>query len=392
MDLYHSMGGAVRGEVISADIPGFLAAAGSAGLDLRDLDMEDELTLGFTLDRSGLNRLSALTAKRGEKLRIRSRMGLFWKGAALLRRPVMMACLGLLTALTLFLPSRILLVEVQGNKAIPDARIMETAEQCGIRFWASREDVRSEGVKNALLEVMPELTWAGVNTYGARAVITVREGQENQEEDIPPAVSSIVAARDGFILSCQAERGRALCSPGVAVKAGDVLISGYTDCGLCVTATRAAGEVMAVTERQIGVITPADCLKKGSETGQEVTYSLILGKFRINFDNNSGISPPGCGRMVTEYTLTLPGNFPLPVKLQKQTVTDHPLVQSAVEEDTAGTLLSHFAAGHLKEQMIAGTVTEALETIHAEDGRWVLTGNYACTEMIGRERAEQNGE
>ena len=128
MDLYRSMGGAVRGEVISADIPGFLAAAGSAGLDLRDLDMEDELTLGFTLDRSGLNRLSALTAKRGEKLRIRSRMGLFWKGAALLRRPVMMACLGLLTALTLFLPSRILLVEVQGNKAIPDARIMETAE------------------------------------------------------------------------------------------------------------------------------------------------------------------------------------------------------------------------------------------------------------------------
>ena len=96
--------------------------------------------------------------------------------------------------------------------------------------------------------------------------------------------------------------------------------------------------------------------------------------------------------MVTEYTLTLPGDFPLPVKLQKQTVTDHPLVQTAVEEEIAGTLLSQFAAEHLKAQMIAGAVTEALETIHAEDGRWVLTGNYACTEMIGRERAEQNGE
>ena len=300
--------------------------------------------------------------------------------------------LGLLAALTLFLPSRILLVEVQGNAVIPENRILETAAQCGIRFWASRREVRSEGMKNALLEAMPELSWAGINTYGSRAVITVREGRDGGEETEPPLVSSIVAALDGFILSCQAERGTALCAPGQGVKAGDVLISGYTDCGLCVTATRSLGEVMAVTQRQIAAITPADCLKKGARKGEEVTYSLILGKFRINFDNNSGISPPGCGRMVTEYTLTLPGNFSLPVKLQKQTVNGYALTKTDVTEDAAGALLSRFAADHLQAQMIAGAVTEALETIHAEDGRWVLTGNYACTEMIGRERAEQNGE
>ena len=392
MSLYRSMGGQVRAKLCTADIPGFLEAAGRWGLSLRDLEMENELTLRFSLKRSSLGCLSALAARRGERLQILSRWGIFWKAAALVRRPVLMIGLGLLTALALYLPSRILLVEVQGNSTIPDSRIVETAEGCGIRFWASRREVRSEGMKNALLEAMPELSWAGINTYGSRAVITVREGRDMEQEAEPPLVSSIIAARDGFILSCHTERGTAQCVPGQGVQTGDVLISGTTDCGLCVTQTRAVGEVMALTERKMEAVTPAECLKKGAGKGEEVTYSLILGKFRINFDNNSGISPPGCGRMVTEYTLTLPGDFPLPVKLQKQTVTDCELTKTEVTEDTAGALLSRFAADHLKEQMIAGTVTQAMETIHAGDGCWVLTGNYACTEMIGRERAEQNGE
>ena len=392
MGLYRSAAGEVRVEVVSADISGFLAAAGKAGILLRDLTASDELTLTFIIDRPSLGRLAALTAGRGERLRVLERLGIFWKAAVLIRRPVLTAGLALLTAVTMFLPSRILLVEVRGNTSIPTAQIVETAAGCGICFGASRREVRSERVKNALLEAMPELRWAGVNTYGARAVITVRQREGSEEADPGPAVSSIIAIRDGFVLSCQAERGTALCAPGQGVKAGEVLISGYTDCGLCTTATRAVGEVMALTQRQMDAVTPADCLKKGDVTGEKVTYSLILGKFRINFDNNSGISPPGCGRMVTEYTLTLPGSFPLPVKLEKQTVTDHGLVRADVDGETAGALLSDFADGYLRRQMIAGTVTEALETIRAEDGRWILTGNYACTEMIGRERAEQNGE
>ena len=41
---------------------------------------------------------------------------------------------------------------------------------------------------------------------------------------------------------------------------------------------------------------------------------------------------------------------------------------------------------------IAGTVTEAVEYIAEDGGVWILQGDYACTEMIGRVRAEQNGE
>ena len=96
--------------------------------------------------------------------------------------------------------------------------------------------------------------------------------------------------------------------------------------------------------------------------------------------------------MVTEYNLNLPGGISLPVKLLRQTCIFSTLAPAAVDEASADKLLTEFAQGYLEQQMITGTVKERMETLAAEDGRWILTGNYACTEMIGRERAEQNGE
>ena len=386
------MMGTVYVEVVSADIPAFLSAANGAGLELRNVEMPDALTVRFELPRTRMKILTRIVDRRGEKMTILRRRGLWWKLMALKKRPVLVAGMCLIMALTMFLPSRVLLVEVEGNTTISDARIVEAAERCGITFGASRREVRSEQVKNALLEAMPELSWAGVNTYGSRAVISVRQRDLESEEETPPTVSNIVACRDGFVLTAQAERGTALCTPGQTVTEGQILISGYTDCGICTTATRAAGEVYATTTRQIQALTPANCLKTAASRREKVNWSLILGKNRINFYKSSGISPSTCGRMVTEYTLTLPGGFALPVKLLKERVSARTLTESQVAEADAVELLATFARDYLSQQMIAGTVKAALETVSIQDGCWALAGNYACTEMIGRERAEQNGE
>lgn len=386
------MMGTVYVEVVSADISGFLSAANGDGLELRNVEMADALTVRFELSGTRMKTLLKLTNRRGEKMTVLGRRGLWWKVAAMKKRPVLVAGITFMILLTMFLPSRVLMVEVDGNTSIPSACILETAERCGITFWASRREVRSERVKNALLEAMPELSWAGVNTYGSRAVISVRERAAQGEEETAPAVSNIVACRDGFILTCQAERGTALCTPGQTVTEGQILISGYTDCGICITATRAAGEIFAATNRQIRAVTPAKYMICTASGREKVTWSLIIGKNRMNFNKSSGISPSTCGRMVTEYTLTLPGGFALPVKLLKESVSSRTLTESQVAESDAAELLTVFAREYLSRQMIAGTITAALETISYEDDCCCLAGNYACTEMIGRERAEQNGE
>ena len=53
---------------------------------------------------------------------------------------------------------------------------------------------------------------------------------------------------------------------------------------------------------------------------------------------------------------------------------------------------SAFADDYLTSQMVAGKILYAVESVFPQAGGYVLTGQYDCLEMIGRERAEEMGE
>ena len=145
-----------------------------------------------------------------------------------------------------------------------------------------------------------------------------------------------------------------LCAVGRAVREGQVLISGYEDHGLTIHMTRAEGEILAQTSRQLSVITPETSLRRGHIGEMEVRYSLCIGKKRINFYKGSGICEGRCVKMYSEYVLTLPGGFSLPVKLVRETVSDADVETAAVDEAAASALLSDFTSAYLKQQMVFG--------------------------------------
>ena len=392
MGLFRSLAGMVAIKLTSADLPGLLAAVNRAEIPFFSVRQVDELTLTASVRRQDYMALHRLCTRRGAAIQLTGRRGLYWTGKSLLKRPVLLAGMLILLILLLYLPSRVFFVRVEGNEQIPANRILEAAEGSGIRFGASRREVRSERVKNSLLGAVPELQWAGVNTYGCVAVISVRERSITELAQEETAVTSIAAAVDGVVTSCTATSGNLLCRPGQAVKAGEILISGYTDCGLTIRATRAEGEVFAQTIRKITAATPAIYAQKGQMTGVKRSYSLIIGKKRINLWKDSGISGVTCGRMYLEYYVTLPGGFRLPIALA---VEEYPVCQTemaAMDENRASTLLSDFAAFQLQQQMVAGRILEESRQLFAEDGLYRLEGEYVCTEMIGRVQREQIGE
>lgn len=392
MGLFKSLTGMVTAELTSADISGALAEISNLGVSIFDVRTADELTACFRLYRRDYKKLLQFAGKRGEGLRLIGRTGIYWDAKGLLKRPMLLLCIFALVILVLFVPTRVLFVQVEGNTAVPSKKILAAAEESGIRFGAARRKVRSEKMKNALLSAIPELQWAGVNTYGCTAVISVRERSVKDETQKQREVSSIVADRDGIILSCTVTRGNGLCTPGQAVRAGQVLISGFTDCGLCITATRAEGEIMALTRRNLTVKTPAQSSVRDDEGSHTTKFSLIVGKNRINFYKGSGICDSSCVKMYSEYCLTLPGGFALPVTLVKETVIDYEMAASEIAEDAALTALSRFAADYQQRQMIAGAITDSSEEISMKNGAWCLTGKYACAEMIGRHQQAQIGE
>lgn len=368
-------------ELTSADIPGALKAITQTGCEIRDVVQTGEMTLRFTVQKGYLPLLRGAMERRGDRLRQLRRLGLTRKIRPWLRHPVLMIGIGLLLILTVWLPTRVLFVQVEGNRDVPTNLILAQAESCGIRFGSLRGEVRSERMKNALLEALPQLQWAGINTSGCVATITVRERSREPVEEQHPA-SSIVASRDGIIRTCTVHRGNALCVPGQAVRAGEVLISGLTDCGLTILTTRADGEVFAETYRSLIARTPDSALIRSSETRSEQKISLLLGKNRINFYNDSGILDATCVKMYSEYYITLPGGFRLPLGLAVETVVQYNASEGAVRTED---VLSDCARQYLLTHMTAGQI---LEERTAAEGN-ALYADYICLEMIGQIRYEE---
>ncbi len=376
-------------EITSADIENTLAQISDLGVSFRHVIYMDSLSIRAEIKRSDIKLVETYICKHGGSIKIVRKYGLYWKLKGLFKRPLLIVGLGIILFLVLWVPSRVLFITVEGNEHIPARHIIEQANLCGISFGASRRSVRSEMMKNSLLSAIPSLQWAGINTNGCTAVISVKERTQTLQDREQTQVSSIIAVRDGVVESCTTQKGNQLCEVGKVVKKGDVLISGYTDCGIKIMATRAEGEVFAQTRHEMTVITPTDYTKKGPIMKVEKKYGLLIGKKRINFYKGSGISAVGCDKIYTEYYLTLPGGFQLPIALIvcSTSVFDQSII-SAGTEDVEQTAREH-AHEYLLSQMISGKILRDNMITQYRTGVCLLTGEFVCSEMIGRVQNEE---
>lgn len=390
MNFWRSLNGQVTVSLTAADPGEALDAVRRAGITVHDVKSRDDaLELTFLIRRQDLKYLEELARRKGYSLTLEQRKGLYWLLRQMQHRPVLVLGCLLLLVLTLWLPTRVLFIRVEGNESVSTGLILEKCSECGIRFGASRRQVRSEKTKNALLHAIPELQWTGVNTSGCVATVTVRERAPEQEKQQTAGVSGIAAARDGIITGITVTRGNALCTVGQAVRAGELLVSGYKDCGTTIQATRAEAEIYAQTRRQITAVTPTDWLQEGQITASGQKISILIGKKRINLYKGSGISGGTCDKIYSEYYLTLPGGFRLPVAIVVEQWYTFETIPLECPEEDARTLLEEFSARYLSEQMIAGQILFKWENVSGEDGLTRLQGYYACEEMIAQVRNEE---
>ena len=392
MGLFRSFTGSVRMEATSADCAAFIHRLNEKEIPVRNIQVSDEISVCFTIFRRDLMSVMEIAERKGEKLKIINHQGLFWPLISLKNRLVLISGLTILLFLGFFLPSRILFVTVEGNGQIATNKILEAAENAGVCFGASRRDVRSEKVKNLLLDDLPELQWAGVNTYGCTAVVSVRERAEPLYTHDMNTVSNLVAACDGIITSCVTTNGTPHCSAGQAVRKGQMLISGNMDCGGVITTGRAQGEVFAETRHVFTCRMPLYVNHRTQQEDVQYKISVQFGKKRINFYKGSGIYDTSCVKMISQYHLTLPGGYRLPVSLTVETLSDYQLELGTHTQTEVAQLLSEYAKDYLQQHQIALTVRDAQEVFRAEEACYTLTGHYICSEMIAREQCEQIGE
>ena len=121
--------------------------------------------------------------------------------------------------------------KIEGNKTIPEERILRSLESCGVRIGSFGLTLDGEDIRNHVLLEIPELSWVAVNVSGCRANVQVRE-QVNPPELLDEWTPHQRDCSPGRI--CTEVRdwnGIAAVLPGSAVTEGQLLISGVEDLG-----------------------------------------------------------------------------------------------------------------------------------------------------------------
>ena len=390
MVFWKSLDGMLTVEFTSPDPEKTLDFIVRSQISISNIIQISELTYQIQMQRSDYKRILQILNYEEYNLKIIGKKGLFWLLTSLVHRPVLLLLLSIPLILSLYIPSRIFFITVDGNATLPEQLILSAAEDCGIHFAASRRYVRSEKVKNELLSSVPQLQWAGINTAGCRAVISVRERTKEEPEKDSMIVSNLIADRDGYILSSTITSGSAHFVPGQAVTKGQILISGYTDCGSFVRATRAVGEIYAQTNREIMAIMPQTYLVPEGTGKVKKKISMLIGKKRINLWKDSRICDASCGRMYEEYYFSLPGDFQLPIAICIDQYKDYELQEATVTEQEAQMQLQNFSRAYVLREMIAGRILQEHSQL-SNDDLYTLESSYTCTEIIGKEQRERIG-
>jgi len=384
MNLWQSINGMLHIEITSAEVNDTLEELNRHGIVFYQVRQIDPLTVRCVVRRTDFGPISAYCQKYGSKIAIITKRGIFWwlkRGA---HRPVLVTSILLLLLLIFFLPTRIFFFSVDGNEKIPVNQILEAAENCGIKFGVSRRVVRSEKMKNALLSAIPELQWAGINTYGCRAVISVTERESNIQKAQSENITRMIASQDGMITSSTITNGTGMCSVGQTVIKDQLLISPYVDCGMVIKLVPVDGEIFANTNRKTRAITLSHIHALMQTSEIEHRYYLNIGKKRINLWKGSGISDSTCGRMYEEYFIVLPGGFRVPVCLGKETLVYRSHTVSEITEELAEQMLADYMSAYVHQKMIAGTILAEEYFVTKDADLWVLDACYTCNEMIGR--------
>lgn len=379
MDLWWKLTGYVRVRLISAD-PARVLGNLSKEHRLEAIRWVSVLCVEFSIARGQLGQVQEKIGTGGDRLEILGYFGAVEQCRRWRTRPLLVLVLAVLLWANFWIPSRVLFIRVEGNGELPERKILEVAAECGVAFGASRRDLRSEVVKNELLSAMPELAWAGVNTRGCVATITVRTRSAEPVER-SPVPGNLIASRDAVVTECTVTSGMPLCKVGQAVRKGDVLISGYEDLGLCTSVQAAQGEVYGQTRYALSARMPEKNRVRSSAGETFKKYSLIFGKKRINLFADSGILHTTCGKMTKVHQLCLPGGWKLPVYWVVEIYTEYEILETNRAPDPK--ILEDAIRRQVLQDMIAGEILLARMEPSGDGCR--MSAVLECREMIGRQ-------
>lgn len=374
---------------VSGDTARFMNIAVKTGLRPIRLQKDGKDVL-FTLYAKDYKKLHKIKQRTHARVKLAEKSGFPFRFRRMLRRPGLLLGTALGVALMLFLSGFYWEMTISGED-IPyaESEILAAAKRVGMYIGAPRStDTALASV--ALLEELPELSWASFNTEGCTVQLELRTSVTKAEGAKHDGTGDIVASRAGLIHSITAQNGTVLVKVGSACAAGQVLVSGITQVGdpydpeynpVRCFYTRARAEILAETQRSFTASCPLST-ETVRETDLGTQRALYILGVRVP------LSLSGAPKGQTAYTRT-------PVVLQEHTLPLWVETVRVYEEETVPVTFTEEEAQrralenlHQLQKLALGedgrVLTENI-TYQTKDGAVYVTSRCVCLENIAQE-------
>ena len=374
---------------VSGDTARFMNIAVKTGLRPIRLQKDGKDVL-FTLYAKDYKKLHKIKQRTHARVKLAEKSGFPFRFRRMLHRPGLLLGTALGVALMLFLSGFYWEMTISGED-IPyaESEILAAAKRVGMYIGAPRStDTALASV--ALLEELPELSWASFNTEGCTVQLELRTSVTKAEGAEHDGTGDIVASRAGLIHSITAQNGTVLVKVGSACAAGQVLVSGITQVGdpydpeynpVRCFYTRARAEILAETQRTFTASCPLST-ETVRETDLGTQRALYILGVRVP------LSLSGAPKGQTAYTRT-------PVVLQGHTLPLWVETVRVYEEETVPVTFTEEEAQrralenlHQLQKLALGedgrVLTENI-TYQTKNGAVYVTSRCVCLENIAQE-------
>ncbi len=386
--LYDIARGVVRVEADGAEPESLLNFCAESGIEFWDADPCTDYSLRLSIHAADYPALRERNGKNGIEIKLLHESG-GKKLAAAVRARVLLLAIMLVGIAAIAVSSLFIWrIEIDGNDTVSSARLMRTLEECGIGYGTFWPAVSSDGVKDDILIQMPDIAWLTINIRSSCAYIVVHERVDKPEIVNEKSPCDIVAAKGGVIKKLSVLQGEAAAAAGDTVAKGDILVSAVMSSETGEDRlVHSMAQVQADTWYEISARVPLTEQVKVKKESTSTQLSLIIGKERINFFNDSRNNCTSCDKINKIRYISLGEVFVLPIgyAVQKNWVCE--TQERAIDEEKAILRLKANLESELRSRIGDGEIVSQEYSVSKGECELTVTLRAQCTENIAKESA-----
>lgn len=353
------------------------------GIQFADFCGEPDGAISFSLPTAEAKRLLRLANTAGIAVRAEPWRGLpaiLWRYR---RRVGLLIGVVLIALLLIFAERFVWDVRVTGNVTMTESEVIGELRACGFGVGSYIPSVHAASLENRVLLASDRISWISVYLDGTVARVQVIEHVATPPPTDTSRPANLVAAVDGQIELIELYRGNCVVKVGQAVRRGDLLVSGLYDSTLHgYRYTRAAGKILARTERTLRIEIPLSYTEKVYQDEKIGKIYLQFFDYSLKVFKSVGNGTDTCDIIKEEINPSLLGAHTLPIGITVEKWV--PYVEKVAIRTHEDALSLAYAELDRELAGLSEQVEVLGKTIRTELGeaRLVLVCTLSCIEDI----------